>query len=247
MAQRLALLPLHQFLHRRRDLLPADDAVGLSGPRPDGDSDRLGEQHGIQALLGVERVRDHRHTVHGALQRRIPAAVREEAAGRGVGQHTDLRRPRRHHAAQVLCPFQEALRKQIIRFSKNSLVPVVKKAAFFSLSLGRLTTQRKRWPLASSPSAISCICSVDREPPLPKDTNKTESAGCRSSHSRHPDSSVSSEPDRTIGPTRWTGGLPASTCSSSLMAFSTSGSISSKLFTRIPAASLYLQNNSLLR
>nr|TKW37035.1 hypothetical protein SEVIR_1G021250v2 [Setaria viridis] len=63
------------------------------------------------------------------------------------------------------------------------------------------TTHRNLWLLSSSPAASSAVCSTDNEPALPKETYTTDSAGCRSSQSKHADAASSSGLGRTNGPT----------------------------------------------
>uniref|UniRef100_A0A804QGB2 Uncharacterized protein n=1 Tax=Zea mays TaxID=4577 RepID=A0A804QGB2_MAIZE len=68
----------------------------------------------VQVLLRVQRPRRHGHAVPQALQHRVPAAVRHEAAHGGVRQDLLLRRPRRPHQALAPRPLQEPLREQLV-------------------------------------------------------------------------------------------------------------------------------------
>ena len=87
------LLALHGLPDVRGDLLPPHLRV-----QPDADAPHLAGVLAVGVLVREPRPAHHRHAGGHALARRVPPAMRQEAAHGRVTQHLLLRAPRRHVA-----------------------------------------------------------------------------------------------------------------------------------------------------
>ncbi|KAF7018725.1 hypothetical protein CFC21_031981 [Triticum aestivum] len=97
-------------LRRHHEVVPLPVHLHRHGHADDGH-----ELERVQMLLRVQRPGHQRHAVPHALQRRVPPAVRNEAADGGVRQYLLLRGPRRPHQAPPLRPLQEPRREELVQ------------------------------------------------------------------------------------------------------------------------------------
>ncbi|KAF7003992.1 hypothetical protein CFC21_019256 [Triticum aestivum] len=97
-------------LRRLHEVVPLPVHLHRHGHAHDGR-----ELERVQVLLRVQRPRHQRHAVPHALQRRVPPAVRHEAAHGGVRQYLLLRGAPRPHQAPPLRPLQEPLREELVQ------------------------------------------------------------------------------------------------------------------------------------